>query len=151
MLSIKIFELNHVFWFKNRKQLKVFLPIMCAAEGFSVKSIHIILCGDDYLLEINKQHLQHDFYTDIITFDLSDSNDLISGELYISTDRVIDNASQLNTNKIKEIHRVIFHGCLHLCGFGDKTDDEITIMRQKEDYYLDQYFSTYYNVPRGTL
>jgi len=141
MLSIKFFALNEVIWFKNRKNLKKFLSFICVSEGFSVESLHIILCSDDYLLEINKQHLQHDFYTDIITFDLSDSNDIINGELYISVDRVIDNASQLNTKKVIELHRVIFHGCLHLCGYGDKTVEEITIMRQKEDYYLDKYFS----------
>ena len=141
MLSIHIFALNEVYWLKNRRNLKKFLPFIFVSEGFKLESLNLILCSDEYLLEVNKQYLQHNFYTDIITFSMSESNELISGELYISIERVIDNASQLKISKIIELHRVIFHGCLHLCGYGDKTDAEIAIIRQKEDYYLDKYFS----------
>jgi rRNA maturation RNase YbeY len=141
MLSIHIFALNEVYWLKNRRNLKKYLPFIFVSEGFKLESLNLILCSDEYLLEVNKQYLQHNYYTDIITFSMSESNELISGELYISIERVIDNASQLKISKIIELHRVIFHGCLHLCGYGDKTDAEIAIMRQKEDYYLDKYFS----------
>ena len=141
MLCIHIFALNEVYWLKNRRNLKKFLPFIFVSEGFKLESLNLILCSDEYLLEVNKQYLQHNYYTDIITFSMLESNELISGELYISIERVIDNASQLKISKIIELHRVIFHGCLHLCGYGDKTDAEIAIIRQKEDYYLDKYFS----------
>jgi len=90
-------------------------------------------------LTINKEFLQHDYYTDIITFDLSADTSSIDGELYISIERVIDNAIQLKSNKVIELHRVIFHGCLHLCGYGDKTCAEEFIMRSKEDFYIQKY------------
>ena len=82
--------------------------------------------------------MKHDFYTDIITFDLSESEDIIA-EIYISIDRVRDNAKALGISFKSEIHRVIFHGALHLCGFGDKTKGEKTEMREKEDFYLQKY------------
>ncbi len=93
----------------------------------------IILCSDDFLLEMNKEHLQHDYYTDIITFDLSDEVDEISGELYISLDRVKDNAGNLKSDVEKELYRVIVHGVLHLIGFDDKTKQQQLEMREMEN------------------
>lgn len=97
--------------------------------------ISINLCSDDHLLQINKKHLNHDYYTDIITFELSENNE-ISGDLYISTDRVLDNAKQLNITFHVELNRVIIHGILHLCGYKDKTKAQQKEMREKENYYL---------------
>lgn len=151
MASIKIFELKKVSWLKNRKQLKLFLPILCLTEKISLQSINIILCNDEYLLEVNKKFLQHDYFTDIITFNMASAGGIIDGELYISLDRVIDNAKIFKNNNVTELHRVIFHGILHLCGYGDKSREDIVLMRQKEDTYLNLYFNEYYNVPRGTL
>jgi len=90
------------------------------------------------LLEINQQFLNHDFYTDIITFDLSEK-DSTQAEIYISIDRVKDNAKSLGTSFKSEIHRVIFHGALHLCGYKDKPGVEQVKMRQKEEFYLSKY------------
>lgn len=97
--------------------------------------IGIILCSDEYLLDLNNRFLSHDYYTDIITFDYSEFP-LISGELYISLDRVIDNAIKENTHTRNELDRVIIHGVLHLCGFKDKTKDQKNEMRLQEDKML---------------
>ena len=127
---------------KNRKSLKAFIFSLFSKEGRELTEMNIIFCSDDYLLEINKQHLQHNFYTDIITFDLSESKSgPITGELYISIDRVKENASLLNTKFALELHRVIFHGSLHLCGYGDKSKKEIAIMRAKENEYLSLFIA----------
>ena len=113
---------------------------MFVQEGKLLNSMNIILCSDAYLLEVNQQHLQHDFYTDIITFDLSENKPgPITAELYISIDRVKENASLFNTNLSNELYRVIFHGALHLCGYGDKSKKDIVIMRAKEEQYIEMY------------
>ena len=97
--------------------------------------ISIIFCSDEYLLEMNKQYLSHNYYTDIITFDYVEVN-IISGDLFISFDRIIDNAKQFDTELIREVYRVVFHGILHLIGYNDKTDDEQKQMTKKENFYL---------------
>ncbi len=99
--------------------------------------ISIIFCSDEYLLKINKQYLSHDYYTDIITFDYVDEN-IISGDLFISFDRIIDNAKQFDTELIREVYRVVFHGILHLVGYNDKTADEQKLMTEKENFYLSE-------------
>lgn len=104
-------------------------------EGFKPSFINMVFCSDNYLLGINKEHLQHDFFTDIITFNYNSEN-LISGDLFISIDRVKENAATQKTNFLLELERVIYHGVLHLCGFNDKSTIEIKQMRQKEDLYL---------------
>jgi len=125
---------------RSRAELKLFIAEILRKEGRKLSNLTYVFCDDDYLLNINRQHLKHDFYTDIITFDLSETNKLITGEIYISTDRVRDNALQLSTSLNEELHRVIFHGALHLCGYRDKTREEERQMRQKEDFYLKLYF-----------
>ncbi len=120
---------------KNKTGLKTFIFSVFKREKKRVASINYIFCSDQYLLQINKDFLLHDYYTDIITFDLSDKNAIV-GEIYISVDRVKDNANVQGTSFSNELLRVMFHGVLHLCGYGDKTKSEITVMRQKEDYYL---------------
>ncbi|MCW3785178.1 rRNA maturation RNase YbeY [Plebeiibacterium sediminum] len=98
-------------------------------------SITYIFCNDDYILDINNQYLNHNYYTDIITFDYCENN-TISGDLFISLDTVLTNSQQFNTSYNEELHRVIVHGILHLLGFKDKTEDEAKIMRQKENEAL---------------
>lgn len=102
--------------------------------GFVAGNINYIFCSDEYLLEMNRKHLEHDYYTDIITFNYCEDKE-ISGDMYISVDRIKENSVLLGTGD-SEIYRVIIHGVLHLCGFEDDTDEETEIMRQKEDEAL---------------
>ena len=126
----------------NRSDLKSFIASLFKKEKKRLEDIHYVFCSDDYLLEINRQHLQHDYYTDIITFDLSEKgSEIISGEIYISVDRVRNNAKTAGYLISVELLRVIFHGVLHLCGYGDKKRGERAIMREKEDYYIHKYLN----------
>lgn len=105
-------------------------------EGKQLESLSIVFCSDDFLLALNQQFLQHDYYTDILTFTMSERNAPIAGELYISVDRVRENALLLGVPVMQELRRVIFHGALHLCGYKDKLKKDQVIIRQKEDRYL---------------
>ncbi|OPC17716.1 rRNA maturation RNase YbeY [Elizabethkingia meningoseptica] len=107
-------------------------------EGKKPGDINYILCDDEYLLEINKQYLDHDYYTDIITFDYCKGK-IISGDIFLSLQRVLDNASMLETKQEEELNRVLAHGILHLCGYKDKTEGEQKLMRSKEDFYIGKY------------
>lgn len=120
----------------KRSELKTFIEYLFKKEKKRLGELRYIFCSDDYLLQINKQYLKHDFYTDIITFDLTEKGKPINAEIYISVDRVRDNSVQFNTSLKREIHRVLFHGALHLCGYRDKTIKEQLIMRKMEDRYL---------------
>lgn len=125
---------------KDKRRLKQFLSDLFTAEGQGLKSLHYVFCSDDYLLEINKQFLQHDTYTDIVTFEMGEDPDVTEGEIYLSVDRVVDNAKKFDVSFNQELHRVIFHGALHLCGFKDKSKKDALLMRSKEDEYLNKYF-----------
>jgi rRNA maturation RNase YbeY len=128
---------------RNRKKLKIFIEDLFINEKKKLEALSYIFCSDEYLLDINKTFLKHDFYTDIITFDLGDTQNEISGEIYISVDRVKENARQLGVGIEEELHRVIFHGALHLCGYRDKSKGEVLEMRKKEDKYLRKYFNSF--------
>ena len=104
-------------------------------EHLSPGDLNFIFCSDEYLLKINQDYLNHDYYTDIITFDYRDGN-VISGDLFISIDRVRENAKNSSLDFLSEIHRVIIHGVLHIMGYNDKTPEEESIIRSKEDFYL---------------
>jgi probable rRNA maturation factor len=121
---------------KDKTRVKSFVEELFLKENRQLQKLEYIFCSDNYLLEINKSFLQHDYFTDIITFDLSVSKDETIGEIYISVDRVRENAMTHSATFQTELLRVIFHGALHLCGYKDKKKSEITIMREKEDYYL---------------
>ena len=126
---------------ENRKLLKTHLSNLCIEENKELISLDFIFCSDDYLLQINRQYLHHDYHTDIITFSLDDSdNSKISGEIYISVDTVKANSMIYKVSVSNELHRVIFHGVLHLCGYGDKSKKEKERMTQKENDNLDTYF-----------
>ena len=125
---------------KNRTDLKNFLVHLAKKEGFQLSSINYVFCSDNYLLKLNQDFLKHDTLTDIITFPLSKKGDPIEAEIYISLDRVQENASLFKTTFKEELHRVIFHGLLHLCGYKDKSALEKTLMRKKEDQYLKKLF-----------
>jgi rRNA maturation RNase YbeY len=116
-------------------KVKEFLSELFMHEHKAVDSVNYIFCSDEYLLGVNKEFLQHSYYTDIITFDLSEGS-TITGEIYVSIERVRDNALQFETTFRKELYRVLIHGVLHLVGYKDKTKSEIAIMRNKEEHYL---------------
>ena len=105
------------------------------SEGKKLEEISYIFCDDDYLLDINLQYLNHDTYTDIISFDYSVGN-ILQGDIYISTERVMENSTEYGVSFEEEIRRVIIHGVLHLCGYKDKTEEETRIMRRKEEEKL---------------
>lgn len=123
------------FPIEQKLELVDWLISSARSESFTVGSINIILCSDEHLLGINQQFLKHDYYTDIITFDTSNGQ-VLAGDLYISIERVSENASDLNESLIDELNRVMVHGLLHLCGYGDNSEAEKTVMRSKEDHYL---------------
>lgn len=105
-------------------------------EGKTPGDINFILCSDEYLLKVNQEYLNHDTYTDIVTFDNSEEEDSIDGDIFISIDRVKENAIKFNKTEDEELHRVIIHGVLHLIGYGDKTKALKAQMRELEDTYL---------------
>ncbi len=117
---------------KTRKALRQLLNQTANNEGYEIQNITYIFMSDDELLEINQQHLQHDDYTDIITFDLSDIEASVDGEIYVSIDRIKDNAAKFNCTTEQELVRVLSHGLLHLLGYKDKSDSDIIKMREKE-------------------
>ncbi len=123
----------------QKQIVKHFIAGIFANEGRNLLQLNYVFCSDEYLLKINKDYLSHDYYTDIITFDLSDTDSnyrQIIGEVYVSTDRVRENASTHSISFQKELLRVLFHGALHLCGYLDKKKSEITKMRERENHYL---------------
>ena len=128
------------FYFPDRLRLKAFLAILLKKEGRHLDHINYIFCSDDYLLEINKEYLKHDTYTDIITFELSSKGEPLIADVYISIERIRENARTFGVSFLNELHRVIFHGALHLCGYGDKTNKARDTMRRLESSYLDRYF-----------
>lgn len=121
--------------FRNRKLIKDWITKTIKKEGFKLGELSYNFCTDEELLRVNIEHLNHDFYTDIITFELNEDR-LIIGDIYISIDRVKDNAKQNKTSYTNELMRVVIHGVLHLCGYKDKTKKDAALMREKEDYYL---------------
>lgn len=128
---------------KDRLRLKRFLKDNIVARYLPTVSkmdVTYIFCDDAYLLQINQDFLRHDTYTDIITFDLSEEAQHLQAEIYISVTRIAENAQQFNTSYERELHRVIFHGLLHLCGFKDKTKKDAALMRGGEEECLTQYF-----------
>jgi probable rRNA maturation factor len=128
------------FHFPNRKALKELLLGLFKKEGFTIEVVNYIFCSDDYLLKINKAHLNHDTYTDIITFEYSDSFESVLSDIYISVERVRENSKEYNVFFTKELSRVVLHGALHLCGYNDKSKQQIAEMRSKEEFYLSGLF-----------
>lgn len=126
---------------KQRNRLKSFLASTAESSKRPLGSLNIIFCSDEHLLGINRDFLQHDYYTDIITFDLSASSRApLEAELYISVDRVKENATTLGQPFYRELHRVIFHGLLHLLGYKDKQKKDQALMRKMEERLLGEYF-----------
>ena len=139
-MAIKFFFTDVSIPLNERNKLKLFLKQLFNDEQQHLQSLSYIFCSDQYLLGINKEFLQHDDYTDIITFTLSEPLMPIEGEIYISIDRIKDNAHIHNVSIREELHRVIFHGALHLCGYKDKVLLDKQNMTAGEDKYLGLYF-----------
>ena len=124
---------------RNRTKLKKFIEAAFRKEKKKLKSLNYIFCDDEELLQINRQYLKHDYYTDIITFELSKKGEPVEGEVYISIDRIKDNSERLSQPFYKELQRVLFHGVLHLCGYKDKSEQEKKKMRRMEDGLISEF------------
>ena len=138
-MPVQFFFLTKSISLSKRKELKSFIEFILKNEKRKLQSLIYIFCSDDYLLKINQDFLKHNYYTDIITFDMSETKEII-GEVYISVERVKENAKNMGVSITNELHRVIFHGALHLCGYKDKVKPDIKKMRTREDFYLNQFF-----------
>lgn len=120
------------FELQEENKIDSWIRNVISSEEKDLGEINYIFCDDDYLHKINLKFLNHDTYTDIISFDNTEGNEL-NGDIFISTDRVVENAKEYNVEFNQEIKRVMAHGILHLCGYSDKTESEAALMRQKED------------------
>ncbi len=134
-MAIAFAALEHCTFKLPQKLLrKKWLQNIVQAEGnFKIGELNYIFCTDEELLEVNKEHLNHDYYTDIITFDMAEYDDEIAGDIYVSIDRIIDHAQSLGEGFERELSRVLAHGVLHLCGYDDKAEAEIPKMRAAEE------------------
>jgi len=135
-IMIRFFNEDVTYKLPQKQATRLWLKRQAEEEGYAVGDLNYIFCSDEYLLQVNKDYLQHDYYTDIITFDQSEEDDKIEGDIFISVDRVADNAKQQGVSTDQEMRRVLAHGLLHLCGYGDKTDEEVVTMRAKEDEWI---------------
>ena len=138
-MTIKFFFMNVFIGLTKRKKLKVFLKHLFLKSNRNLSSLNFIFCTDKYLLKINKEFLGHDSLTDVITFNLAEDSININAEIYISVERVKENALHNGVPATLELHRVIFHGVLHLCGYGDKTASEKVKMIKAENECLSEY------------
>lgn len=139
--SINFFTEDTNYTLKNKKAIKAWVASAITAEGYVLQELNFILCSDPYLLQINQDYLRHDTYTDVITFDNSDTPQTIVGDIFISIDRIKENALTYQHPVAEELCRVIIHGTLHLLGYKDKTKAAKKLMTEKEDLYLSQLFA----------
>lgn len=136
MPVINFFQEDVNFKLTGKLLLKKWIKETIAAEGFKLDELNYIFCSDEYLLGINQQYLNHDTYTDIITFDNSETEGVITGDIFISIERIRENADQFKVPLMRELQRVVIHGALHLLGYKDKKPAEKKLMTEKEDFYL---------------
>jgi rRNA maturation RNase YbeY len=134
--TINFFNEEVKFILTGKRKTREWILRSVADEGKRTGAINIIFCSDEYLYKLNLDYLNHDTYTDIITFDMSDNEDVISGDIFISIDRARDNAGKLKFSLQQEVQRLIIHGVLHLTGYSDKGPEDKALMTSKEDYYL---------------
>ncbi len=136
MAKINFFTEDITYTLKQKTQIRQWIEATIVAEGYQLEELNFILCSDAYLLRINQDYLQHDDYTDVITFDNSGALKTIAGDIFISLERIRENAGAFNANVMDELCRVMIHGTLHLLGYKDKTKAAKTLMTAKEDEYL---------------
>lgn len=132
-MPIHFFSEDIDFHLKEETPIRNWITTIADSYNYRIEDINYVFCSDEYLLDINKTHLDHDYYTDIITFDNSEETHVLEADIFISVDRVEENSKSIGTGFSQELYRVIIHGLLHLLGFGDKTDSEKKEMREKED------------------
>ena len=132
---VRYFTEDISFEFKQRLLNNRWLKFVAGSEMKKLGAVNIIFCSDNYILDVNMKFLQHDYFTDIITFDYCEG-DVLSGDLFISIDSVRENALFYKTEFPDELNRVIVHGLLHLIGYDDHSEEDVSVMRSKEDYYL---------------
>ena len=130
------FNYESDFKLHNEKELSIWISSVINSEGFKEGDINYIFCNDDYLLQLNQEFLNHDTLTDIISFDYTLGKE-INGDIFISIERVLDNAKDYQVDFSNELHRVMIHGVLHYCGYNDKTQKETQLMRIKENHYTE--------------
>ena len=140
-MAVSFHNADVTFTLRAKKVLKNFITSFFEKEKNKKITVSYIFCSDEYLLKINKDFLKHDYYTDIITFPLSETPKRVDAEIYISLERVLENAFKLKVPFDRELHRVMFHGVLHLVGYKDKTKAEKLEMRESEDALLEMYDS----------
>lgn len=133
--KISFQSLINGFTVRNKRNISQWLSYVVDNEGLTLGEVAIVCCSDDYLLEVNRNYLNHDYFTDIITFDYTD-NQVVSGDLMISIDRIRDHAKKYEVSVEDELHRVMVHGVLHLCGYKDKRKSDKELMTSKENHYL---------------
>lgn len=134
-MSIQYFNEDVSFPKLLKRKCNNWVKEVIASEGKRTGDISFIFCSDNYLLEVNRKYLNHDYFTDIITFDYVES-DIVNGDIFISTDRVMENAGAFKTTFENELNRILIHGVLHLLGYKDKTKNDKSEMTEKENFYL---------------
>lgn len=140
MISIYFHNEDNNYTLRQKTKIKHWLQQAAKKEGYSIEEVNYIFCSDEYVLQVNQQFLNHNYYTDIITFDNADKEQkkqkLLVSDIFISIDRCKENAKTYNITTAEELHRILIHGLLHLCSYKDKTKATKQLMTQKEDYYL---------------
>lgn len=138
--DIQFFAEDIDFTLKGKQQVREWIDEAIKEEGFRrIAELNFIFCSDRYLLELNQQYLQHDTFTDIITFDNSEQEGVIAGDIFISIERVRENAQKFSVPEEQELRRIMIHGVLHLCGYHDKKAEEKKLMTNKEDHFLQKW------------
>ena len=140
-MAIHFFQEDIQFNLPDKLKTKKWLKDLCSEEGFKLGELNYIFCSDKYLHTMNLDYLDHDTYTDIITFDNSDQHNVLEGDIFISVDRIRENAHNQQEEFTDELLRVLSHGLYHLCGYNDKLEQEILIMRSKEDNAISKFRS----------
>jgi|UniRef100_UPI004048AA43 probable rRNA maturation factor len=138
-MAVHFFSEDIPFELQNKQRRKRWLKEIANASGFQIKELNYVFCSDEYLYQLNLKYLKHDTYTDIITFDNSEKTGELEGDIFISVDRVRENAKTLHVEETTELTRVLAHGLLHLMGHKDKTKDEASLMRTKEEEAIELY------------
>ncbi|NCD69384.1 rRNA maturation RNase YbeY [Mucilaginibacter agri] len=138
MPAINFFQEDVSFKLTDKLKLKKWITEAIMAEGYKLQELNYIFCSDQYLLQMNQQYLDHDTLTDIITFDNSETPGKIVGDIFISIERIWENAEKFKVSKMRELQRVVIHGALHLVGYADKKPADKKLMTEKEDFYLNK-------------
>lgn len=138
-MAIHFFSEEIPFELPEKLRRKRWLKQLASSRGFTIGELNYVFCSDDYLYQMNVDYLNHDTYTDIITFDNSEKTGELEGDIFISVDRVRENAKTLKVEEVTELSRVLAHGLLHLMGHKDKTKDEASLMREKEEEAIELY------------